>query len=112
MNVEMGAIEFWLTVKSKHGSSLEFALRNAAERKKEAEYYYVTGFYADILYKSVRNELKGTQYSLDETCEYGDISLKISVPTILDIQSAVDIVNKVVDKWLKKYNINKMLTDD
>lgn len=102
---EIEPFEFsaWFYVNSAHDDKLEFVLDEAANRKNTETSY------VDHLMKMMAAEfINDPEINVNESCEYGSVSLKVSAACPDMLQLAMDRCEKVVQRWLVKYRINGM----
>lgn len=98
-----------ICVNSKHGSNLEFVLDAAEERaNKRGKPYNTFSVYTNYLYDMLKKEFDKSNSGITDICEYGDISFTIEADTPEQLQKAIIRADKVIKKWLNKYNIEKM----
>jgi hypothetical protein len=108
-SISVSSYSAWVNVETDHGSSLEFVLSAAAERKSLT---LSPDYYSKSLFDSICEALEPLNYAwFDSHQTYGDISYKISANTLEALHEAINISAKVVNTWSKRYNVNKMKVD-
>lgn len=95
----------WVTVDTLHKHNLEFVLMATEARIKRRNY-------VENLWDMLEKEFKCSQcIRLVEYGVYGDVSLRVEAFTIKQLEKALNRCEKVVKRWINKYNINSMKLD-
>ena len=110
MSITPFRYDTWFWVNTVHNDRLEFVLAEADARKGEDRCgAHVRTTYTQALYEMLESEFaKETEIRIEESCEYGALSFSFSVTSLDLMGPALARCEKVVNKWINKYRINKM----
>lgn len=123
MSISLNSFTCSFSIETKFGSHLEFVLLKARERNPGTgpkRWLYNSGVsnpelieceYYEILWNMFRKELQRSKVSVDDCQIYGGISFVLRAGSIEDLFSGLATCKKVVSKWMKMYNIDKMKAD-
>lgn len=89
-----------LTVNTSHGSELEFVLDDTNDRTNR-NYY-------DELWLFVNKQLESTESTVFEYGAYGHVWLTVQVRSVEEIPMITELVNRGVDRWIKRFNVERM----
>lgn len=108
--IDIGTFSVNLFIDTIHKSNLEFILDSAELRNKgKKKLYNKFSKYVDILWQMLERELsKNDTAKIISFCEYGDISFVIEADDLELLKQAIVISKSVIEKWINKYNIEKM----
>lgn len=104
--IDFGAFSANLFIDTIHKSNLEFVLSNAELRNKGKK--KPCNEYIDILWRMLERELSEYTAEVISFCKCGDISFVIEANDLELLKQAIIISGSVVEKWINKYNIEKM----
>ncbi len=93
----------WVSI-DLHGSKLEFVLSDAEDRNGHDR-----GYYFEKLRVAMNDEFHShPNYELQETSEYGHLSMAFTGWTPKQHQEMLPRIERVVQAWIKQYRIDHM----
>ncbi len=104
----------WVAIETKHGSGLEFVLSAADDRNGNPRHHaHVFTTYTDRLWDMLKKEFKRSKsIEVREKQEYGDVMFYIQANTLKELQSAIVRSERVTQRWINKYRVNRMSQGD
>lgn len=104
------SVSAWICVETIHKQNLEFVLADADYRRKQGrKYWFVYTTYSDSLYAMLQKEFETSEtVSIDKIQEYGDIMFHLVADDMESLNKAIPRCEKVVQRWINKYNVEKM----
>lgn len=106
--VEITEYKAVFAVNTVHDQMLEFVLNAADERRWERDPKFKS--YLDELHKMLADELKDIEsVRMHEYAAQGHVFFEVGAESLDDLQRALARCASVCDRWIAKFNVDKMI---